>query len=90
MSAVTSLSQKVARLRGLEPLAYQTAYFLLQDEEAAAEATKVALLEISQHDGLNRDSPEQLRSLIKKLAIRAALVKPGAYMQSTKAVSWLN
>jgi hypothetical protein len=79
MSAVTSLSQKVDRLRRLEPLAYQTAYFLLQDEAAAAEATKAALLEISQQDGLNRDSPEQLRSLIKKLAIRAALVKPGTY-----------
>lgn len=79
MSAVIRMSQKIDRLRELEPHAYQTAYFLLQDEAAAAEATKVALLEISQQDGLNRDSPEQLRSLIKKLAIRAALVKPVAF-----------
>ncbi|WP_141505245.1 hypothetical protein [Paenibacillus luteus] len=79
MRAVMSLSQKIERLRGLEPYAYQTAYFLLQDEAAAAEATKAALLEISQRDGLIMDSPEKLRSQIKKLAIRAALVKPIAF-----------
>ncbi|MCR8659528.1 hypothetical protein [Paenibacillus endoradicis] len=47
MYSTISLNKKIEQLRGLEDHGYSIAHYLLMDDELAAEALKVALLEIS-------------------------------------------
>ncbi|CAM4326716.1 hypothetical protein PAEN110709_08560 [Paenibacillus endophyticus] len=75
MTNAISFQQRLQKLRALEPYAYQVAHYLLQDDAAAAEASQTALLEISQQDSFQTETPEQLRSLMKKLVIRTSLAK---------------
>lgn len=75
MTNVFSFQQRLQKLRALEPYAYQVAHYLLQDDAAAAAASQSALLEISQQEAFLIETPEQLRSRMKKLVIRISLAQ---------------
>jgi hypothetical protein len=68
-------------LRTLETYAYQVAYYVLDDEDLAIDATKNALLELSRDGHFFTQSPTTqdviLRKTVMKQSIKARQTSPG-------------
>lgn len=70
---IVSLDYKVEILRRLETFSYQVAYFILEDEGLAIDATKRALIEVSLNADFYRQSLSNQRETLRKLTIRQSL-----------------
>lgn len=74
MKPVLCINSKIETLRKLETYAFQVAYYILQDECLAIEATKYALLELSKEDDdfYRKPLPAQ-RDIMKKTMIKQSI-----------------
>lgn len=73
MQSSICLNTKIECLREHEIYVYQIAFYILQNEELAIEATKKALLEISKNDHFYRTPQPDQRGMIRKLIIRKSI-----------------
>lgn len=61
-------------LRALEIYGYQAAYYILQDQQLAVEATSAALIELAIGEcRFTGESPERQRELMKRAIMKASL-----------------
>lgn len=65
--------KQVEALKLLEIYSYQTAYYILQNEELAIEATITALLEINKVDDFYTKSPTIQRDIMKKTIFKKSI-----------------
>lgn len=69
-TAVDSL----ALLRGLEPIAYQAAYYIVQDEQLAVEITRSSLLDAyNSMEQFEQCESDEWQVMMKRLTMRHAL-----------------
>jgi hypothetical protein len=68
-----SLNVKVEVFKRLETYGYQVAYFILQNEHLAIEATKAALLELSGDSGFFLKPLSVQREIVKKTMMRRSI-----------------
>lgn len=73
MHATDTLTAKVEILKKIELFAYQAAYFLLQDEELAIQATCDALLQIAKEDHFFIQSSAVQREVMKQAIVKHAI-----------------
>lgn len=73
MSWALCLNRKIEILKRFEGYGYSIAYFILVNEQLAAEATKAALLEISKETDFFRDTLIAQQTKLKKVIMREAL-----------------
>lgn len=73
MLTTLCLEQKIEMLKMVERYGYQVAHYVLEDDHLAMEATKLALLEVSQNAEFYRGEQLNQRSIIKKAIIRQAI-----------------
>ena len=67
-------NRTVEVLRGLETYGYPLAYYILQDEELAMDATKKTLLALAKEEGLYITPVAVQRDLMKKKIIRQSIM----------------
>lgn len=74
MKPAICMKSKVETLKKLETYAFQVAYYILQDEYLAIEATKYALLEVfKEDDGFYRKALPVQRDIMKKIMIKQSI-----------------
>lgn len=61
-------------LKQMERYGYQVAYYLLQSEALAVEASKLALMELLEDEAFYRQDENQQRQQVKRLFIRKSLL----------------
>ncbi|WP_438350867.1 hypothetical protein ACP8HI_09605 [Paenibacillus sp. FA6] len=74
MKSTDYFNQTIEALRRLETYGYQLAYYILQDEDLAMDATKMTLLALAQVDEFYNMPAAVQRDLMKKSAIRQSMV----------------
>jgi hypothetical protein len=67
-------NRTVEVLRRLETYGYQVAYYILQDEDLAMDATKIVLLALAQEDTLYNLPVAVQRDLMKKKIIKQSML----------------
>ncbi|WP_149466347.1 hypothetical protein [Paenibacillus antarcticus] len=67
-------NRTVEVLRRLETYGYQVAYYILQDEDLAMDATKIVLLALAQEDTLYNLPVAVQRDLMKKKIIKQSIL----------------
>ncbi len=67
-------NKTVEVLRRLETYGYQVAYYILQDEDLAMDATKIVLLALAQEDKLYNLPMSVQRDLMKKRIIKQSML----------------
>jgi|GEM_PF-2304495 len=73
MDQTMSFGHKIEILRGLETYGYQVAHYMLQEEDLALDAVKLALLEISAKDEFFTEEVSSQRAQWRKLVMRHAI-----------------
>lgn len=73
MHPVMSLNEQIEALKSLEGYGYSIAHYLLMDEQAAIEATKAALLEVSRSALFFAESNHAQQLALKKVIMREAI-----------------
>lgn len=73
MQPEVSLRTKVEELKRLETYGYQVAYFILQNEHMAIEATKTALLELIGDPSFFLKPLSVRRDIMKKTMMRRSI-----------------
>jgi hypothetical protein len=87
MRQTVGISNKIETLKRLETYGYQASYYVLQDEELAAEATKTALLELSRDDAFFDKSLTVQRDIIRKTIINTSItVKQQAFYLDSQTI----
>jgi len=74
MRSTDFFNRTVEVLRRLETYGYQVAYYILQDEELAMEATKIVLLALAQEDKLYNLPVSVQRDLMKRKIIKQSML----------------
>ena len=74
MTSTDYFNRTIEALRKLETYGYQLAYYILQDEDLAIEATKMVLLVLAEVDEFYNMPVVAQRDLMKKSAIRQSMV----------------
>lgn len=74
MTSTDYFNRTIEALRKLETYGYQLAYYILQDEDLAIEATKMVLLVLAEVDEFYNMPVAAQRDLMKKSAIRQSMV----------------
>ncbi|QYR20757.1 hypothetical protein KZ483_23845 [Paenibacillus sp. sptzw28] len=87
MRQTVGLIRKVEALKRLETYGYQASYYILQDEELAAEATKTALLELSKDDAFFDKSLTVQRDIMRKTIIHTSItIKQQAFYLDSQTI----
>lgn len=73
MERMVSFGRQVEILRGLETYGYQVAHYLLQEEDLALEAVKMALLEISAKDEFFKEEVSLQRTQLRRTVMCHAI-----------------
>ncbi|MNZ82795.1 hypothetical protein D3C78_1015020 [compost metagenome] len=73
MHSKLCLHSKIDILKSLEAYGYSVAYYILQEEGLAAEATMTALLEISREELFFEEPPAVQQAKLKRMIMRETL-----------------
>ncbi|HEY2494013.1 MAG TPA: hypothetical protein VGI33_14040 [Paenibacillus sp.] len=74
MQSTVYFNRTIEALRKLETYGYQVAYYILQDEDLAIDATKTTLLALAQEDEFYNTSVTAQRDKMRKMIIRESIV----------------
>jgi len=73
MERMVSFGRQVEILRGLETYGYQVAHYLLQEENLALDAVKLALMEVSAKEGFFKEEIKSQRAEWRRTVMRHAI-----------------
>jgi len=73
MNSVILLPVKVKTLREFETYCYQIAFYILQNEDFAIEATRKALIELSMDDEFFRKPPTVQQQILKRTSMNQSI-----------------
>jgi len=74
MRSTDYFNRTVEVLRRLETYGYQVAYYILQDEDLAMDATKIVLLALAQEDELYNLPVSVQRDLMKRKIMKQSML----------------
>ncbi|MEC0091123.1 hypothetical protein PMSD_09715 [Paenibacillus macquariensis subsp. defensor] len=74
MRSTDYFNRTVEVLRRLETYGYQVAYYILQDEDLAMDATKIVLLALAQEDTLYNLPVSVQRDLMKRKIMKQSML----------------
>ncbi|AJS58174.1 hypothetical protein [Paenibacillus sp. IHBB 10380] len=74
MQSTVYFNRTIEALRRLETYGYQVAYYILQDEDLAMDATKMTLLALAQEDRFYNMPLVVQRAKMRKMIIRESIV----------------
>jgi len=73
MNSVIILAEKVETLKRFETYCYQIAFYILQNEKSAIEATKSALIELSMDDEFFTKPLTIQQQMLKRISMKKSI-----------------